>query len=150
MKLSFIIQVVIALFFVCDFAVAKEADLSIGIIQEWSAFNPINSQLASNEALFPFILRKMTRREANGKVLMDIAESNTPLKNKNGKFISIWKIKANAKWGDAKPVTCADWHLGWQTGLNPKVTVDARSTYSKIVSMEAFDTFNLRSHLRRK
>lgn len=107
---------------------AAEKKLNIGIIQEWSAFNPVISQLASNEALFPFILRQMVQRGADGGVLPDVAESVPALKGK----MAVWTIRQNAKWADGHEITCADWHLGWSAGLNPKVSVLARTFYSKI------------------
>lgn len=110
--------------------------LNIAIIQEWSAFNPINNQLASNEAIFPFILRKMVKRSASGGVLPDVAESIPSLKDKT----AIWTIKKNAQWADGTPVVCADWHLAWQAGMNPNVSTDARSLYEKIQNIEWSNT----------
>jgi peptide/nickel transport system substrate-binding protein len=117
-------------------AAAKPTELKIAIIQEWSAFNPINSQLASNQALFPFFLRQMVLRTAKGGVVPDVAESVSALKKENGKFKATWKIRNNAKWGDGADLTCADWHLAWKAGLNPKVSVETRSSYSKIENIE--------------
>jgi peptide/nickel transport system substrate-binding protein len=105
--------------------------LRLALIQEWSSFNPINSQLASNEALFQFIIRRMSNRAANGKVLPDIAENIPPLKNK----VAQWKIKKNAKWADGHEILCEDWQLGWKAGLNPNVTVEARNMFSKITDI---------------
>lgn len=106
--------------------------LNIGIIQEWSAFNPVNSQLASNEALFPFIMRKMVRRAVDGSVVADIAEHIPVLKNKS----ATWVINKNAKWADGQNIVCADWFLGWQVGLSPKVSVNARADFEKIKNIE--------------
>lgn len=115
---------------------AKNTDLSIGLIQEWSTFNPITSQLASNEALFPFIIRKIVRRGVDGSVIADIAEKVPALKNENSKYKATWVLRSNAKWADGQPITCADWALGWKAGLNPKVSVEARGFYSKIENIE--------------
>ena len=120
---------------------AKSTDLTIGIIQEWSAFNPVNSQLASNQALFPFFLRGVARRAADGSVVADVAESIPPLKTVDQKFVATWNLRKNAKWADGTPVVCADWHLGWIAGLNPKISVEARNVYTKIVSIE-WDAIN--------
>ncbi len=126
-------QVCILFFLICaQVSFAAKNELNIGIIQEWSAFNPITSQLASNDALFPFILRKMVRRASDGSVLPDIAEKIPKLKNK----VAEWQIKKNAKWADGQSVTCADWKLGWQAGLNPKISVEARNVFEKIAKIE--------------
>lgn len=111
---------------------ANEKTLRLAIVQEWSAFNPVTSQLASNDALFQLIVRRMATRLANGKVIPDVAESIPPLKNK----VALWKIKKNAKWGDGHDVTCEDWELGWRVGLSPNVSVEARSSYSKIAAIK--------------
>ncbi len=113
-------------------AFAAKSSLNIGIIQEWSTFNPITSQLASNQALLPFIIRNMVKRGADGSVIADVAEKIPSLNNK----VALWSIKKNAKWADGTLITCADWHLGWQAGLNPKVSVEARNVFEKIVKMD--------------
>lgn len=105
-----------------------ETQLRVAFIQEWSTINPVTNQLASNEALFPFLTRKMVTRNAQGEVLPDVAESLPKLKGK----VAIWKIRAKAHWGDGKTITCADWDLGWQAGLNPKVSASTRTEYEKI------------------
>lgn len=102
--------------------------LTIAIIQEWSYFNPITSQLASTQALEPFLNRKMIQREVDGRVIPDLAVSIPALSKKQ----AVWTIKPNAKWADGKDITCADWHLGWQAGLNPKVSVESRQYYNQI------------------
>jgi len=107
-------------------------ELKIGIVQEWSSFNPVTSQLASTEALMPFVLRKMTSRLADGLVATEVAEKIPELKNK----IANWKIKSNAKWSDGTLITCADWHLGWQIGLSDNVSVSTKSTHTKIKNIE--------------
>ena len=115
-----------------EISVSAPNELNIGIIQEWSSFNPITSQLASNEALFPFFLRKMVLRGANGSVIADVAANVPVLKNKK----ATWVIKKNAKWADGQSILCADWFLGWQAGLDPKISVEARNVYEKIIRME--------------
>ena len=126
------VKLSIIAFLISQIAFAAQPGLNIGIIQEWSAFNPVNSQLASNEALFPFIIRKMIRRAADGRVVADIAESVPILKNK----FATWIIKKNAKWADGQSIVCADWFLGWQAGLSPKVSVNSRADFEKIKNIE--------------
>lgn len=111
--------------------VAAEKSLRIALVQEWTALNPINNQLASNDALLPFLVRKMVARNAAGAVLPDLAKSIPPLKGKT----ATWVIRENAKWGDGTSVTCADWELGWRIGLNPLVTTNSRQDYQKIQSI---------------
>lgn len=114
-------------------AASTSKTLTIAIIQEWGAFNPITNQLASTQALLPLVVRNMVKRAANGSVIADVAES-VPLLKKDNK--AVWTIRATAKWADGQTITCADWHLGWKTGLNPKVSVESRSYYDKIKNIE--------------
>lgn len=119
-------------FLLASSAFSAEKALRLAIVQEWSAFNPVNSQLASNEALMQLMIRKMINRQASGKVIPDVAEAVPALKNKS----ATWKIKKTAKWGDGHDITCEDWELGWKVGLNPNVSVESRTVYSKIKSIK--------------
>lgn len=120
------------IFLFTNLSFASDKTLRLAIVQEWSAFNPVNSQLASNEALMQLMIRKMINRQANGKVVADIAEAIPVLKSK----VAVWKIRKNAKWGDGHDITCEDWELGWKAGLNPNISVETRTLYSKIKSIK--------------
>lgn len=113
-------------------AFSAEKTLRLAVIQEWATFNPIKFSVASNEALAQLISRRMVLRQASGRTVPDVAEAIPPLKNKT----AIWKIKKNAKWADGQDILCQDWHLGWQVGLNPNVSVDARAEFSKITAIK--------------
>lgn len=110
---------------------ANEKPLIIAIVQEWGPLNPINLSLASNYALMPLVVRRMTTRSADGSVLADVAEAVPPLRNNQAK----WRIKDAAKWGDSTPVTCADWKLAWVVGTSNNVMVEARANYTKITQI---------------
>ncbi len=119
-------------------AAPAPASLQIGIVQEWGNFNPVTLQLASNQALAPFVIRHLVARSADGGVLPDVAEAIPPME----KFVATWRLKASAKWGDGRPITCADWELGWRAGNNPNVSVEARTSYNKISKMEWLEKDN--------
>lgn len=119
--------------------------LTIGVAQEFGAFNPINNNLASVAAFSHFVLRSVTNRFADGHPVPEVAET-LPTKT-NGlvkiitshstkKVVAIWKLKKNATWGDGTPITCADWKLGWQVGQNDNVSTSDRSSYDKIQNIE--------------
>lgn len=135
-KLSTLFQKLILIFFpflsLTLKAEPQNKILKIGIIQEWSNLNPVTSQLASNEALFPFVVRRMTLKLASGEMIADVAEKIPPLKNK----IATWKIKKEAKWADGHEINCEDWELGWKIGSHKNVSVDSKSIYNKIISIK--------------
>lgn len=116
------------LFFVTIGAFAKESTIKIALVQEWTNLNPVTNQLASNDALAPFVVRKMVARDSSGKALPDVAEKIPELKGKT----AVWNIRSDAKWGDGASITCADWELGWRVGLAPTVTTNFRQDYNKI------------------
>lgn len=120
-------------------------ELKIGIVQEWSQFNPITVNLASTSAISHFLLRRMTVRDASGKLLADLAKNVPSLENKQAKFetkngkkivVANWEIKDNAKWGDGVDITCKDWQAGWKIGLDEGVSVEQRSIYTAIEKIE--------------
>lgn len=137
---------VIACFFCSALAGASErTSLTIGIVQEWNQFNPVNSSLASTAALSHFVQRQMVNRDEKGMVIPEVATQIPTLKNKkvkiqtiNGKkkVVAEWEIQSSAVWGDGKPITCEDWKLGWQVGLSENVSASDRGSYSKIEKME--------------
>lgn len=119
--------------------------LTIGVAQEFGAFNPINNNLASVAAFSHFVLRSVTNRFADGQPIPEVAEqiptkSNGLVKvissHSQKKVIAIWTLKKNATWGDGTPITCADWKLGWQVGMNDNVSTSDRSSYDKIEKIE--------------
>lgn len=126
-------------------AFAEEIPLRIAVIQEFGQFNPITLNLASTEAFLHFVMREMTTRSANGKLIPDLAEKIPSLENKLAKILTTngvkkikatWTIQKNAKWSDGTPVTCHDWWLGWQAGLSKNTMVTDKGMYSKIKNIE--------------
>jgi len=119
--------------------------LKIAIVQEWNQFNPVTVNLASTEAFLHFVVRPMVTRDAKGALVADIAEKIPSKKeglvqivNVNGKkkVVAQWAIRAKANWGDGQPVTCKDWWLGWQVGLNPNVSTTEKNIFAKIENIE--------------
>ena len=122
-----------------------EAPLKIGVVQEWSQFNPVNLNVASTMAMSRFVVRPMTSSLGNGQPLPDLAEQIPSKKNgqvkiitDNGrkKVVAQWTIKTKANWGDGTPVTCKDWWLGWQAGSSTKVMVNKKNNFTKIEKIE--------------
>ena len=119
--------------------------LTIGIVQEWNQFNPVNSALSSTAALSHFVQRQMVNRDEKGVVIPEVAVEIPSIKNKkvslqtfNGrkKVVAQWAIKKTAVWGDGQPITCEDWNLGWQAGLSENVSAIDRTSYNKIEKFE--------------
>ena len=119
----------------------NERTLKIGIVQEWTHFNPINYNLASNQALLHFFTRNFTYQAASGTPIADLVSEIPSIENKGLKIIeskgskravATWKIKKEAKWGDGISVSCADFELSWKIGKSPNVSVQEKSIFTKI------------------
>lgn len=124
---------------------SKAAPLIIGVTQEWSGFNPVTINLASTSSFSSFLVRSLTVRTATGLVVPDLAErvptiadgsvKMTKVGQGTRKLIVKWIIKATAKWSDGHPVTCEDLKFGWEVGVSENVTVEQRSIYTNISSI---------------
>lgn len=143
--IQILMKILSGILFVLASGASQASSLTIAIIQEWTHFNPVNLQVASTQALLNFTVRRMVQRDVSGAILPDLAENVPTLKNKKvifktekgmRKVVATWTIRPQAKWGDGVEVTCADWHLGWQAGLSPNVTVTERTAYQKIEKIE--------------
>ncbi len=135
-------------FFYAQAAEVQSKPVRITMIQEWSQFNPITYNLASVEALLPMVVRGFVARSPSGQVLPDIVEQVPSLKNKLAtknfeagvaKVHAQWKISSRAKWGDGKPIICADFKLAWQIGSDSNVSTQSRANFTKIQSVEWSD-----------
>ena len=111
---------------------ANSSPLQIGIIQEWDNIHPVSYQTAATESILQFMFRDVVYRDASGKILPNLSTSIPKLKNKQ----ATWTLNEEAKWSDGKPITCADWYLGWQVGLSDNVSKTEKNIYSKIAKME--------------
>lgn len=111
---------------------ASQPVLQIGIIQEWDNIHPVSYQTAASESILQFMFRDVVYRDASGKILPNLAVSIPKLKNKK----ATWIFNEQAKWSDGQPITCADWHLGWQVGLSDYVSKTEKNIYSKITQIQ--------------
>lgn len=134
-----------ALFSSTVMAGSNEAPLRIGVIQEFSQFNPITLSLASTENLKDFVVREITSRNQQGEIIPNLVEDIPSFKNKNvqvyviggkKKLIAHWRLRSGASWGDGKPVTCEDWQTSWRIGLSNNVSTSDREVFSKIENIE--------------
>lgn len=145
LKTAIIAALTLANFLAGAAELSSDKPLRITMIQEWAQFNPITYNLASVEALLPMLVRGFAARGPQGQVLPDLVEAVPSLKNRlasktespgQHQVVSQWRISAKAKWGDGKPVTCADFKLAWQIGSNANVSTQSRVNFTKIQNVE--------------
>ena len=116
-------------------------ELKIGILQEWDILHPISYQTAASESVMHFLQRQIVYRRPDGTVLPEVAVQVPSFKNKKAReiveggkkiIVADWDLRPEAVWSDGQPITCADWKLAWQVGLNDKVSKTEKGIYTKI------------------
>lgn len=123
----------------------SNAELKIGITQEFENLNPIVGQMYATNFIQAAVYRSSVMMDAQGKWLPLLVKKIPTIENKLASFrtkngvksiTSTWEIHDNAMWGDGTPLTCADLKFGWEVGSNPNVSVPSREPYDMIESIE--------------
>jgi peptide/nickel transport system substrate-binding protein len=125
-------------------ALPTNAELKIGITQEFENLNPLIGTMAATSYMGSLSNRGMILLTPDGKWVPMLAKSIPSLENKQARIVEAggkkgmvvnWEIIESAKWGDGTPVTCKDMKFTWQAGLNPNVSVGSREAYQNIKSI---------------
>jgi peptide/nickel transport system substrate-binding protein len=120
------------------------AELKIGITQEFESMNPLIMSMAASSYMSAMVHRGMVFLDASGKFVPHMAKAIPTLENGGAKFVgsgktrglvATWEILENASWGDGTPVTCADFKFAWEVGKNPNVSIGSREPYENIKSI---------------
>ncbi|MFN7455595.1 MAG: peptide ABC transporter substrate-binding protein [Pseudobdellovibrionaceae bacterium] len=120
------------------------AELKIGITQEFENLNPLIGSMAATSYLSYMVNRGMVFLDATGKWSPQLAKSIPTIENGGAKFVQngkerglevTWEIIDAAKWGDGTPVTCEDFKFAWEVGKNENVSVGSREAYANIKSI---------------
>lgn len=126
----------------------EEKTLRIGIGQEFDSLNPLSTSMLSALYIYNMVDRNVLSLNHEMKFEPQLVEEIPSLKNKLAevktikgvkKMVSVWNIRANAKWGDGVDVTCADFKFSWTIGRSNLVTVVNRDTYTDIESINCDD-----------
>lgn len=123
-------------------AAPTNAELKIGMSQEFENLNPLIGTMVATTYMQYLANRSLAYLTPEGKWVPQMAKSIPSLTNGGAKLndpkdptkgmSSTWEILANAKWGDGKPVTCADIKFSWQAGMNDNISVGERESYNNI------------------
>lgn len=125
-------------------AVAKptNAELKVGISQEFENLNPLISTMAATTYMSALVNRGFVFLSPDLKWETHLAKSIPSLKNGQAKLvdradgkkgmIATWEIIEKATWGDGTPVTCEDLDFSWKVGLNQNVSIGSREPYEDI------------------
>lgn len=122
------------------------AELKIGIAQEFENFNPLIANMVATTYMLRMVDRTLTVIDADGKWVPQLAKKIPTIENglakiteKNGKkkLTAVWEILENAVWGDGKPVICDDFAFAIKVASAPTVGVAEKETYTQVEKVEA-------------
>ncbi len=126
-------------------AAATNAELKIGMSQEFENLNPLIGTMVATTYMQYLSNRNLAYLDANGKWTTQMAKSIPSLTNGGAKLndakdpskgmTATWEILPKAKWGDGRDVTCNDLKFSWQAGMNDNVSVGERESYNNIASI---------------
>lgn len=119
------------------------AELKIGISQEFENMNPIVMSMVASTYLYYIANRTLATLSPDGKWVPMLAKEIPTMENKGMKWtadkkaiVMTWEIKENAKWGDGTPVTCNDFKLAWEIGQSPKVATGEKEVWTKVAKFD--------------
>lgn len=124
-------------------------DLTIGITQFPSTFNPLIDSMMAKSFILGMTRRPVTAYDADWNlVCLLCAELPTlenglakiePLKDGGEGMALTLKIHPGATWGDGTPVTAEDVVFTWQVGRHPDTGVGNFEAYRRILDVEVLD-----------
>ncbi|MGE3758740.1 MAG: peptide ABC transporter substrate-binding protein [Pseudobdellovibrionaceae bacterium] len=126
---------------VSAYAKPTNAELKIGIAQEFENFNPLVMSMVATTYMYGMVNRTLVVLDADGKWVPNLAKSIPTFENGGARFIgtgkdrkieAVWEIKEEAKWGDGVPVTCGDLDLSLEIAKSPNVSIASKETYTMV------------------
>ena len=127
------------------FAVPTNAELKIGISQEFENMNPLIMSMAATTYMYRMVGRTLSTLNADAKWVPQLAKDIPSLEKgtakiieQNGKkkVVAVWEILDNAKWGDGVPVTCADFDLSRRIAGSNNVSIAEKETFTQVEKIE--------------
>lgn len=121
------------------------AELKIGISQEFENFNPLISNMLATSYMQRMVNRTLVVIDADGKWVPQLAKSIPSIDGGSAKIITQggkkkvqanWEILENAVWGDGKPVICEDFEFAIKVASSPNVSIAEKEIYTQIEKVE--------------
>lgn len=141
---NIIVLIAAALLPVQSFAAPTNAELKVGMAQEFENMNPLIMSMVATTWMYYIGNRALLTIDADGKWVPMLAKEIPSFQNKLAKFsadkksmTALWEIKENAKWGDGTPVTCKDFQLAHEIGSSPNVATPEREVWTRVTKIEA-------------
>jgi len=121
------------------------AELKIGISQEFENFNPLIANMVATTYMLRMVDRTMVVIDADGKWVTQLAKSIPTLDNGAAKIITqggkkkvqaVWEIQDAAVWGDGKPVICDDFAFAIKVAASPNVSIAEKEVYTQVEKVD--------------
>jgi peptide/nickel transport system substrate-binding protein len=127
-------------------AAPTNAELKIGISQEFENFNPLIKTMSATSYMSSMVVRTLVTMDADGKFYPQLAKDIPSIEKGTAKIVDVggkkkivaqWDIIDNAKWGDGKPIICDDFALALKIAAAPTVSVGEKETFTQVEKIEA-------------
>ena len=131
-------------------ALAKD-ELVIGITQVPATFNPAIESMLAKTYVLAFAQRPITAYDPSWQLTCLLCETLPTVENglakAEGKGIAVtYTLKADAKWGDGKPVTSDDVVFSWNVGRHPQSGVASAELFRRITKIDVKDARSFTLH----
>jgi peptide/nickel transport system substrate-binding protein len=126
-------------------ALPTNAELKIGISQEFESMNPLIMSMSASTYIYRMVGRTLVNLTPDGHWVPQLAKSMPSLENGGAKIIeqggkkklvAVWEIIETAKWGDGKPVTCQDFITAHTIAISPNVAVGEKEAWTQVEKIE--------------
>lgn len=126
-------------------AAPSNAELKIGISQEFETMNPLIMTMSASAYMYRMVGRSLVNLTPEGKWVAQLAKEIPSLEKGTAKIIeeggkkkitAVWEIVEAAKWGDGKPVICEDFITSRMIATSPTVSVGEKEQWTQVEKIE--------------
>ncbi len=138
---------------------AAHEQLTIGISQFPSNFNPLINSMVAKAYVLGLVLRPFTTYDPSWKLVCMLctelptvengkAVAETTSDGKKGVAIT-YTIRPEAKWGDGTPISTDDVLFTWQVGKDPQSGVNNGKAFRDITAIDVKDAHTFTMHVNK-
>lgn len=126
-------------------AAPTNAELKIGISQEFETLNPLVMSMSASVYMYRMVGRSLVVLTPEGKWTTQLAKEIPSLEKGTAKIIEAggkkkiqahWEIIEAAKWGDSKPVICQDFITAHTIATSANVSVGEKENWTQVEKID--------------
>ncbi|KYG63697.1 ABC transporter substrate-binding protein [Bdellovibrio bacteriovorus] len=126
-------------------AAPTNAELKIGISQEFETLNPLIMSMSASVYMYRMVGRSLVVLTPEGKWVTQLAKEIPSLDKGTAKIIEAggkkkvqanWEIIEAAKWGDGKPVICQDFITAHKIATSANVSVGEKENWTQVEKID--------------